>query len=66
MRASFDGISSAGDPAHTQQVEQTSSNQRRWYCLLVRLGSERLLKWGWRVGWEKEATFNLKYAVPIN
>ena len=33
--------------------------------MLVRLGSERLLKWAWGVQWEKEATFNLKYAVPI-
>jgi len=32
----------------------------------MRLGSERLLKWAWGVQWEKEATFKLKYAVPIN
>ena len=37
MRASFDGTSDAGNPAHNQQVERTSANQCRWCCLLVRL-----------------------------
>ena len=48
-------------------VERTSSNQCRWCCLLVRLGSERLLKWAWGVQWQKIwSTLSQSQNVPIN